>query len=322
MVDRSRAEDVVVEEGEGEGGPPHERRHLHAVGARVGGGVAALSLALAGAGDGVSGQAGAEVQLGPLQLDRLVGRPVVLGDPARRRHHDPAPAGVDQVAALPALVGDVVDVELAGRDQHLLAEAVDLVAVDVEVVDRQTGLLALVDAEARQHLARVEQADVLERRSVAGDLLGVESPERDVDDLDVLDAHRRPRGKHVAGDVRALARLLVRVDDEALDRGGVDVAADEQHDQPEARGEQGQAERARAQHGQEQPCREQRDEQQQHQRGQLGVDDRVRRPLHEAPSLVRRLVAAEPVVGRLERGQHGEEHGDVTLGRRAHGRYG
>ena len=51
------------------------------------------------------------------------------------------------------------------------------------------------------------------------------------------------------------------------------------------------------------------------------MDDRVRRPLHEPPALVRRLVARQPVVSSLEGGEHGQQHGDVALGARAHRRH-
>ena len=44
------------------------------------------------------------------------------------------------------------------------------------------------------------------------------------------------------------------------------------------------------------------------------VHDRVRSALHEAATLVRRLVAADPVVGGLERSQDGEDHGEVPAG--------
>ena len=66
---------------------------------------------------------------------------------------------------------------------------------------------------------------------------------------------------------------------------------------------------------------EQGDEHQQHQRRELGLDHGIRGALHEPPPLVGRLVPRDPVVGRLERRQHGQQHGDVALRGRAHRRH-
>ena len=122
-------------------------------------------------------------------------------------------------------------------------------------------------------------------------------------------------------DVRQLARLLVRVDDERLHERRVQVAAGDEHDQPQHRGDERQPPRRAPDRRQVQPGGQQGDEHQQHQRRQLGVDDGVRRALHEAAPLVRRLVARHPVVGGLQRGEHGEQHGDVALRGRPHRRH-
>ena len=177
----------------------------------------ARALGLRAAGDGVPAEARAEVQLGPGDPLRLqVLGPSRLEHARRRRHHEPAAARVDQVATLPALVRDPLEVELAGRDEHLLLAPVEHVPVDVEVVDRQPGLRATVDLEARQHLGRVEQPHVLQWTRVALDRRRVQRTERDLRAHDVVevDPHRGSRRLHVALDVGLLARLLVRVDDE------------------------------------------------------------------------------------------------------------
>ena len=98
------------------------------------------------------------------------------------------------MTTLPAAVGAPVDIELPRRDEHLLALPVELVAVDVEVDDLETGLLPLIDAEAGEHLRRVEQADVAQRLQVGRDLLGGQPVERHLPLLDLVerDAHRRP----------------------------------------------------------------------------------------------------------------------------------
>ena len=127
VVDRAGAEHVVVEEGQRERRPAHERRHLHAGRADVVLGLAARAgpLALRRPGDGVAGQAGAEVQLGPRQLDGLVVGLIALQHPPDGRHDQPAAAGVDEVATLPALVRAALEVELAGGDEDLLELAVE-----------------------------------------------------------------------------------------------------------------------------------------------------------------------------------------------------
>ena len=60
---------------------------------------------------------------------------------------------------------------------------------------------------------------------------------------------------------------------------------------------------------------QQGDEDEQHQRRELRLDHGVRRALHEPATLVRELVAGEPVVGGLQRREHSEQHGEVGLRR-------
>ena len=210
------------------------------------------------------------------------------------------------------------------RDEDLLLAPVEHVAVDVEVVDRQAGLRAAVDLEPREHLGRVEQPDVLQRCRVAGHRRRVERSERrrQAHDVVEVDAHRGARRLDVALDVRLLAGLLVRVDDERLDEGRVQVATGDEDDQPQHRRDERQPPRRPPDRREVQPGGQQGHEHEQHERRQLGVDDGVRGALDEAAPLVRRLVARHPVVGGLQRGEHREQHGDVALRGRPHGRHG
>ena len=71
--------------------------------------------------------------------------------------------------ALPRLVGDGDEVELARRDRDLLHASVELVAVGVEVVDGQARPLALVGAEPVDHRLGLQQPHVLQRADVVGE---------------------------------------------------------------------------------------------------------------------------------------------------------
>ena len=128
-------------------------------------------------------------------------------------------------------------------------------------------------------------------------------------------------GVDVAFDVRRLAVLLVRVDDERLHERRVDETTDDRHHQPQRRRDQRQPQRTAPHDREVQPRRQQRDQDQQHDRRELRLDDRVRGALDEAALGVGDLVAVEPVVARLHRREHREQHREVRLGRRAHGRH-
>jgi hypothetical protein len=56
--------------------------------------------------------------------------------------------------------------------------------------------------------------------------------------------------------------------------------------------------------------------------GNWARHDRVRGALHDAGLAVRDVVSVEPVVARLDDGQHRQQHGEVRLGRLTHDRDG
>ena len=191
---------------------------------------------------------------------------------------------------------------------------VEVVAIDVEVVDHQPGVDPLVDLEPRQHLGGVQQADVAQRLEVVSHVTPRERGEVDLHRGELVDAHRRPGGVDVALDERRLARRLVGLHHQRLHDRRVGVVGEHGQHQPQRRRHERQPERLRAQRRQVQARRDDGDHHQQQQRRELGVDHGVGGALHEAAPLVGGLVAPHPVVGGLQRGEHGEQHGDVAAG--------
>ncbi len=318
LVDGARSEQVVVEEVEREGHSLEHRVQRDATIARV----ARLGV-LPGAGllvhgrahDRVTDEALAEVQLRALEDDRtVVGEAVVL-HPVRRCHHQAAAVGGDEVATLPRLVPDRAEVELAGRHDHLLHPSVDLVAVDVEVADRESGAQPLVVAESLDQLTWVQQAHVLQRFDVTRDLAGGERPELHGRLCHIGDVERLTRGRDVAIDVGGLAVFLVRVHHERLDGGRIDDTPEEGHHGPQRRRHHRQPPRIGLQCRQEQRRDEEGDQRQQHDGWQLGVHDGIGGALHEAAPLGGELVAGDPVVAGLHDRKERQEHSDVGLGR-------
>ena len=76
---------------------------------------------------------------------------------------------VDEVLTLPGLVGDVRQVELARRHRYLLHAPVELVSIRIDIVDRQSGLLALIRTETPDHRLRLQQSHVRQRCDVVAE---------------------------------------------------------------------------------------------------------------------------------------------------------
>jgi hypothetical protein len=192
------------------------------------------------------------------------------------------------------------------------------VAVDVEVGDAEPGGLAAIEAEPREHDARVQQPGVLERLEIAGDVGSGQRRELELALGRRRDVHRGPRGLDVAGDERRLALFLVGADDRSLHDRREGDAAEDRDDEPQRRGHQRHAPPVGADRPEVQPGREQRDQHQQHQGRDLSVDDRVRGALHEAARLVGELVPRHPVVARLDGGEQREQRRHVHTGGGSH----
>ena len=140
--------------------------------------------------------------------------------------------------ALPTAVGDTTEIELAGCHKDLFDFAVEFVAVDVEVFNAQASNLAFVDEKPGFHFGRVQEAHVGERIDVGFDFSSGERAELHFADADVGQAQCLAGRIDVALDERRLTGFLVRIDDERLDDGRINHAADNGHDQPQRRGEQ------------------------------------------------------------------------------------
>ena len=97
-----------------------------------------------------------------------------------------------------------------------------------------------------------------------------------------------------------LLRLLVGVDHEPLHDRRIDHATDDRDDQPQRGRDDRRPERAGPSDGEVEHRREHRDQDQQHQRRQPGLHDRVRRALHDAGLGVGEFEPVEPVVAGLE----------------------
>ena len=312
-VDRPRAQDVVIEEGERGDRTPNRATHLDPRPTRIRLTVTAGTLRHIGVRHRVARQRRREIELGPIHLKGAVVRTQRRRHPTHRSHHQTTAARRHEMLALPGLVRDASEIELARRDQHLLALPVDHVAVDVEVIDLQPGHLAAVDREPRQQQTRGEQTNVLDRFEIALHLGGGERGELDLAGLDRIETHRGPRRDHVALDVRSLTLLLVGADHQRLNHRRVNHAANDRHHQPERRGEQRQPPPVGADRRQIEQPGEHSDQGEQHERGKLGVDDRVGGTLHEPSRLVGESEPAQPVIASLQQGKQPEQRSRVHL---------
>ena len=133
-------------------------------------------------------------------------------------------------------LGSAAGVELPGRQHHLPAPSIDVVAVVVdrhEVVIR-ANLLNL--PEGLEQRLVIPEPHVVQRLAIALDVGARQL--RVAGDLELFDPIQRkplPRRRDVVDDVRRFAHLLVGRDDEALQGGRVEPAADE-HDGVERHG--------------------------------------------------------------------------------------
>ncbi len=266
-----------------------------------------------GVGNAVAAQRRAEVQLRAIEFERPVVGPLVRLDFAGRRRHKATPASVDQMDALPAAVGDTTEIKLAGCDEDLFNFAVELVAVDVEVFDAQSSDLALVDEEAGFHFGRAEQAHVGQRIDVSLDFGSSERAELHFTDVDVGQAECFAGRIDIASDERRFTGFLVRIHNERLDNGRIDHTANDGDDQPERRGEQRQTPRVGLDHRQVQASGQDGDQDQQHDRRNLRINNRVGGTVDDAPSAVGQLVTIQPVVASLQHGQDGKKYRHVCL---------
>ena len=320
--DRTRTQQVVVELVEREREPAEPGVQLHSGVAQVRTHVLHTLAGLLGHGGvqhGVALQRRAEVQLGPHHLRDAVlvhGFAVAL-DLVRRCDGQPAAVGVDEVRALPRLVADLRQVELAGAHDHLLQSPVHLVAVGVEIGDRHARL-TFVGAEPRLHLlVRLQQPHVLHRGHVLLRLRGGDGAELHRLHLHVVDAQCVARRLDVERDVLLFLVLLVRVHHERLDDGRVDDATDQRDDGPERGRDDGGSPLVGLEGDEEQRSREECDEGEQHDGRELGVDDGVVGTGERASVGGGERVASHPVVARLHHCQHGEQHCEVGLRRAA-----
>ena len=150
------------------------------------------------------------------------------------------PVREDEPFVDPRAAGQRRGVELAGRQHHLAHATVDVVAVVVhrdEVVVRPDDLQL---AEGLQQRLMIPEPDVVDGLPIALDIRAGEfGVATQLTIVDAVERERLARGQDVVLDVGSLADLLVGRDDEALDEGGIQAAA-EQHDGVEA-GRAGQA---------------------------------------------------------------------------------
>ena len=265
--------------------------------------------------DRIAGERRAEVQLRAVEVDDVVAIGGVAAglDLSCRRHHQTATVGVDEVRALPRLVADLVEVELASANEHLARHAVDLVAVGVEIVDGLAGVTP-VGLESGDHLALgLEQPNITKRLNVFGHLRAREAAELDIFHHDVVEAEGMAGGFDVVFDVLGFLVLLVWVDYQRLHNAGVDHPADQSDNDPQRGGHDSGAPLVGLQRAEVQARGEQRDERQQQHRRQLGIVDRVGDAAHHTAIGGGQFVTGDPVVARLEDGEHRQQHRHMCL---------
>ena len=156
-----------------------------------------------------------------------------------RHHRDADPVGVDDPLVDPAGGGRVlVQGKLAGGQHDLALDAVDAVAVRVDIgeVVVATNRLELVEAGPERSV--VPQAGARERVRLTVDLVRGEDgvpAERLV--LPVTEVVRQPRHRDVVADIALFLGVLVRFDGEALDRLRVEPADHQRGEKPHGDGQ-------------------------------------------------------------------------------------
>ncbi len=335
--DVARQQRVGVTEAQGEGELAHEalgpRTDPHAVGALVGGGhvlvaaVLVVDLGPLAAHDHVARLVLAEVDAGPLVgdlgqvrggLDRdVLGHQCGIAAPGlgvRRGRHDAVAVRVGEVGCVPRGVRHAGLRQVPRRDHHLGLLAVEVVAIDVDVVDLVEGLAALLLGEALLDLGGIPEAHVGEGPGVGLEVGRVERlPPVVLGGLDRREPVGLLGGLDVVAHVLAVEGDLVGVDPEALDEGGHEAPGEHGHEDPEADGHARQHPTPPPDVDDEEGEGEERDGHQQVERPHLDVDRGVGGPVHHAARREREPVAIEPVAARLHQGQHAEQHGDVGL---------
>ena len=330
LLDRIGDQRVDVLEPQRERGPPEVRADPHTGVTGEAGVWLEADLLLLRLHDRIAGQLLRVVQPGGLvvELDVDLGahrhrqatdheRRFLVDDLVGGGHRHAVAVRIDEALRLPRLLGQVVAVQLPGAHHDLGLLAVDLVAVDVELVlEAEPAEVGLAPAERVVDDVGVEQADVAQRRAGLGRgqrvgrdrVVGGEVP---VDD--VADRVGVPGSRDVARDVRPLPAGLGRLDPEALDEPRIGRTGDDRHQRPQPDGQDRQDPPSAPDVEEEQPAAEQRDEQQQHDGGQLRLHVRVAGPSDEGPIRHGQLVALQPVPECLDEGEDTEQHRQVRL---------
>jgi hypothetical protein len=142
--------------------------------------------------------------------------------------------GVDELLVDPVAGGfrKLLDVELAGGEHHFAGDAVDFVAIDVDVGKVVVGADFLDLAERVLERVPVPQADVLQRGLVVFGIGGVDGGfGGELVLREFIEAVGGAGGGDVVGDVGFFADELVGLDDE-----GADVPAGDAEDDVGERG--------------------------------------------------------------------------------------
>ena len=227
------------------------------------------------------------------------------GGPDAVREADPLvdPAGRVRV---------LLERQLARRQHHLARQAVDRIAVRVDVGEVVVLAHGLELVERRPQRTRVPQPRAGERVRLLGDLVGGQDlvpRERDV--APAAEVVGEPRHRDVVADVALFLGVLVGLDGEALDGLRVEAPDDQRGDQPDP---DGQAERP--DHPGERPADEERrghpgDDRQHVEGEELGVLVGEADAGRDAPGAVRRARACRagsrtrPTAGTARRGRPG-----------------
>ncbi len=176
-----------------------------------------------------------DARLVDLQIDRALRRKVAheqdgqsfAGHLVHRTERQAVAVREGQSLVDPGAIRQARRVQLARRQHHLTELAVDDVAIVVDRHEVVVGADLLDLSERLEQRLVIPEPDVLERGRIVRDVVARQqriAGQRTL--LDVLEAERTPRRRDVVLDERRLAHLLVGRDDETLQDGAVDLAAD------------------------------------------------------------------------------------------------
>jgi hypothetical protein len=234
----------------------------------------------------------------------------------RRADDRTEPVGVDEPFVEPSATGEALLVEFSGRDHHLSELAVDHVTVDVDVPDavERPDLLQL--RVGRPQHRRVPEPDVVDRRLVGVDRLGVEIARcLERVHFDASESEGRVRGLDVVAVELTLLVELVRLHLEALHHRRVDPTDDDRSTEPESHRHQRQSPAAEPEIHEQDHGGDERNQDQQIERRHPGVHVRVERAERVGPTGDEQLPPVERVPDGFEQGDTGEEDRDVCLDR-------